>query len=97
MAGDPIFGPEAQEDLIDATDWYEAREPGLGADFLRCVDAAVQRIARNPESYPVVHRNTRMALVRRFPYLIIYRIATQGIIIVAVFHASRDPATWKKR
>lgn len=45
-----VFRPEASEELIEAVDWYEARSPGLGAELLRCVDACVERIARQPES-----------------------------------------------
>ena len=92
-----LFRPEAEGELIEAIDWYEVRSPGLGADLLRCVDACVERILRQPESYPVVHRKTRMALVRRFPYLLLYRITDEGISVVAVFHAKRDPKIWQAR
>lgn len=92
-----IFRPEAEDELIEAIDWYEARSPGLGADLLRCVDVCVERISRQPESYPIVHRETRMGVVRRFPYLLLYRIMSNGIAVVAVFHAKRDPKIWKAR
>lgn len=92
-----LFRPEAEDELIEAIDWYEFRCPGLGADMLRCVDACIERISRHPESYPVVHRETRMALVRRFPYLMLYRISDMGLSIIAVFHASRDPKIWQER
>jgi hypothetical protein len=36
-----IFRPEAEDELIEVIDWYEARSPGLGAELLRCVDACV--------------------------------------------------------
>ena len=35
-----IYAPEAEQDVADAYGWYEAREPGLGEDFLRCVERA---------------------------------------------------------
>ena len=89
-----IFRPEAEDELIEAIDWYEARGSGLGADLLRCVDACVERISREPESYPIVHRETRMGIVRRFPYLLLYRITEKGVSVVAVFHAKRDPKIW---
>lgn len=65
-----IIRPEAEAELLEAIDWYESRGPGLGADLLRCVDACLERIRRHPEAYPVVHRSTRMAIVRRFPYIL---------------------------
>ncbi len=83
--------------MIEAIDWYQSRSPGLVADLLRCVDACLERIIRQPESYPVVHRETRMALVRRFPYLILYRISGEGLSVIAVFHAKRDPKIWQAR
>jgi plasmid stabilization system protein ParE len=92
-----IVRPEAEEELIEAIDWYEARSSGLGGDFLRCVDACFQRILRFPEAYPIVHRSTRMAVVRRFPYLVLYRFTGSSIAVVAVFHAKRDPRIWKAR
>ena len=92
-----LFRPEAEDELVEAIDWYEVRSRGLGADLLRCIDACVERIIRQPESYPVVHRETRMAIVRRFPYLILYRITDEGISVIAVFHAKRDPKIWQVR
>lgn len=92
-----LFRPEAEDELIDAIDWYEVRSPGLGSELLRCVDACLERIIRQPESYPVLHRETRMALVRRFPYLILYRITDEGISVIALFPAKRDPKIWQAR
>ena len=92
-----IFRPEAEEELTDAIDWYEARSQGLGADLLRCVDVCVERIIRQPASYPIVYRGIRMAVVRRFPYLILYRVSDEIIHVLAVFHGKRDPKIWKSR
>jgi hypothetical protein len=36
-----IYTTEAAQDITDAYDWYECREPGLGEDFLRCIEACV--------------------------------------------------------
>lgn len=36
-----IIRPEAEDELLEAIDWYEARNPGLGSDLLRCVDACI--------------------------------------------------------
>ncbi len=34
-----VFRPEAETELTEAVDWYEARSLGLGAEFLRSLDA----------------------------------------------------------
>ena len=50
MAAELIIAPEAQQDVDEAYCWYEDRRPGLGEEFLGCVDACIQAICRMPES-----------------------------------------------
>jgi len=72
MAKSLIILPEAELDITEAYDWYQQRELGLGEEFLRCIDASIQTIKRNPETYVFAHEKYRRALVRRFPYAIFY-------------------------
>jgi plasmid stabilization system protein ParE len=69
--------PEAEQDAADAYGWYEERQPGLGEEFLRCVEACIQSIRRNPKTYSVVHESYRRALLRRFPYAVFYEYAEE--------------------
>ncbi len=39
----------------------------------------------------------RVALVDRFPYVIVYRIDDDQITVVAVYHTRRDPRGWQGR
>jgi plasmid stabilization system protein ParE len=91
------FRPEARDDLEEAYAWYEGQRPGLGEDLLAAVRAALDRIRRNPGIYAQVHRDVRRASVRRFPYGVFYRTEKHRIVIVAVYHAARDPAGWQAR
>ena len=46
-----IVRPEAEAEMADAFDWYEARVPGLGSEFcLLCVDAVFNTALRAEES-----------------------------------------------
>jgi hypothetical protein len=63
-----IYTSGADDDIAESYDWFENREPGLGEEFLRCVEACVLTIQRHPQSYPVAVDNFRRALVRRFPF-----------------------------
>ncbi len=29
-----VIRPEVEQDVAEAADWYEARQPGLGAEFV---------------------------------------------------------------
>jgi hypothetical protein len=69
---------EAEDDIINAHDWYESKRRGLGADFERCIEKALERISSMPEAFPVWYRNTRRLILSRFPYGIFFRI--QGIL-----------------
>lgn len=69
-----IINPEAEVDLSDAWRWYDEKLAGLGDRLLMSVEAIFDRICRHPESHAIVYRDLRMALVRRFPYAVIYRV-----------------------
>lgn len=92
-----IVRPEAEYDIEDAYIWYEERRPGLGAEFLLCVEEGFAKIRRRPDMYPVVHKNIRRTLIRRFPYGIFYLRDQTSVIVMAVSHAHRDPQTWQSR
>jgi plasmid stabilization system protein ParE len=70
---------------------------GLGAEFLRALEAAISAIRRRPTSYPEVFGASRRAVLRRFPYSLIYIESGDDILIVACIHGRRDPRRWQKR
>jgi plasmid stabilization system protein ParE len=92
-----VYTPEAENDVAESYDWYEGCEPGLGEDFLRCVEACVLGIQRHPQLYPVAVDEFRRALVRRFPFEIFYEADNERIIIYSIFHCSQDPQKWRSR
>jgi plasmid stabilization system protein ParE len=90
--------PEALEEAVEAKRWYEEQREGLGLEFEQTLEAALVSIERFPEIYPKVLGNVRRCLMGRFPSGIFYEIQEANVIfIVAVFHASRDPAGWQNR
>ena len=66
-----VVRPEALDEISEATAWYDGRAAGLGAEFLRALDATVATIRRNPRQSPVIRDDLRRALLRRFPYSLI--------------------------
>ena len=85
----------AKRDVRRAAKWYERQREGLGREFVVEVDAALQRIAGNPEQYEVVHREIRHTILRRYPYGVFYRIRANKISVFAVVHLKRDEILWK--
>ena len=93
-----IFTSAARAELIDARDWYEHESPGLGRRFTAAIDAVIERMRANPRQFPVVHKTIRRALLRRFPYSLMFVVEEDdGLTVIACFHGSRDPVHWQQR
>jgi toxin ParE1/3/4 len=92
-----IVREDAESDIADAALWYESKSSGLGSEFLRSVDACLSDIARTPQRFPVVHRNLRRALLRRFPFGVFFISDDDVVRVVACLHVRRNPARWRKR
>ena len=97
MTAKVVFAPEAAVDLNEAYIWYELRRRGLGDEFLSSLEAAVEKVRRQPLSYSVVHETYRRALLRRFPYAIFFEYEDSTVTVYAVFHTSREPGKWRQR
>lgn len=93
-----VVRPAAAADIEDAYQWYESQRPGLGEEFLTAITRTRDRVLERPEAYPVLHRDTRRALVpERFPYALFYRVHGDTVVVVACMHAKRDPRRWQGR
>jgi len=89
--------PEAKTEFDAAADWYEQQRTGLGLDFVARVREVLDRIAANPQLHAQVYNDVRKAVVKRFPYIVLYREDGGDVVVIAVFHTSRDPAVWQSR
>jgi plasmid stabilization system protein ParE len=92
-----VFRPQAQVELLEARDWYEARQEGLGVDFSAAVDATISNIRERPLAYPRVHNEIRRAVLQRFPYAVFFQLLEDDIVILAMIHGRRHPRTWQSR
>lgn len=91
------FLAPALAELRDTAEYYETQVAGLGADFLREIELAIDRILQFPEAWGRISKNFRHCNLRRFPHTIIYALdAPGGILVVSIFHQSRAPLSWRK-
>jgi plasmid stabilization system protein ParE len=89
--------PLAQAEFDDAADDYERKSFGLGPRFTRAVDKVLERIGRFPEMYAFAFRDVRCAPVRRFPFVVLYRVTDDEVIVLGFLPAMSDPAAWRQR
>ena len=81
----------AELDIAETQSRYESQQSGLGAEFRFEIFRVFDRLSATPFIYQTVHRDVRRAIVRRFPYLIWYRVAGNIVIVLACTYAGRDP------
>ena len=97
MKRDVQLLPEAVREVEEAFWWYERRRRGLGLEFLLAFDALLENLRRLPEGHEAVAMRTRKALLRRFPYLVLYALEEKCVLVTAVFHGHRNPRRWSNR
>lgn len=91
------FHPDAEAELFEAIQYYEDVRIGLGQEFAVEVYSAVQRALAYPRAWMVLEGEVRRALVRRFPYGVLYSEESDEILVVTVMHLHRAPGYWKER
>ena len=92
-----VAEPRVDLDVAATYQWYENEQPGLGLEFLDQLRAVYDRIAASPFQYQDLRSGIRRALLRRFPYVVYFAVEADVVIVLAVLHASRDPAEWQRR
>lgn len=86
-----VFRRIAKREFDDAISWYEDRREGLGQDFSVAVERLLERIALSPNQFACVRGDMRRAVLQRFPYSIYFVFEDYRIVVLAIFHARRDP------
>lgn len=92
-----ILSEAARQELTDAVAYYDTQDRGLGERFLDEFLAAVGRVEELPEAWQHLGDNIRRCRLGRFPYGLIYRVAGDTALIIAVAHLHREPNYWRER
>ncbi len=87
----------AEEELWETVDYYDARKDRLGKEFARELQRVMQLIRSQPHLFPKVSGEKRKAVLKRFPYLIIFEIVENTVFVLAIFHEKRNPKVWADR
>jgi plasmid stabilization system protein ParE len=87
----------AEQDYAEALAWYAERSVRAAEGFEAEVDAALELIGADPLRFPRCDDTHRFCLLRRYPFQIIYRNASSGVLVVAIAHAKRRPGYWEDR
>lgn len=84
-------------ELDDAIEYYELQLTGLGNKFLSDLLETIELISKFPQLFTQNSEHTRKAVLKKFPYYLIYSIFNNRIYIIAVAHQNRAPEYWIDR
>lgn len=82
---------EAHLEALDAYLYYEFKSDGLGEKFFKQLDKYLDKICENPEHYQVKNSQFREAYIKKFPYLIIFELNDNTVIVYSIFNTHRNP------
>ncbi|HCR74905.1 MAG TPA: plasmid stabilization system [Chryseobacterium sp.] len=85
-----IIQEEAGLEILEAYIYYGNAQKGLGEKFMKQLNKYFVRIQNHPKHFEI-KKNYREAFVQKFPYLIIFDIIDNKIIILSVFNTHQNP------
>ncbi len=89
---------EAHQDIFEAVLWYEGKREGLGAEFYAEVEKVKQLLTTKPTIFEIKYRGkVRWIQTERFPYIVVYVVNDNTVVILAVVSTHRHPKIWKGR
>lgn len=91
------FHPEAEEEFIQASQFYDLKVSGLGDKFIHEVEQATALLSERTEIGQRIDRIYRRIVLDRFPFSLIYSIEPNKAWIIALAHQKRRPGYWRSR
>ena len=88
------FHPLFEVDVLEAANWYDTRSTGLGDAFVANVRDAVDGIVADPPSFSRTPLGLRFARVKRFPYLVLFDLSDDQLLLLGVMHGARSMKRW---
>jgi mRNA-degrading endonuclease RelE of RelBE toxin-antitoxin system len=89
-----ILTDEADQDTADAYLYYEGQLEGLGDRFLHELQHLYDQLKDNPEHYGYFSKNQkynyRRVAINHFPYLVIYRVINDFVVVQVIHNSNRD-------
>jgi len=87
------YHPEAEAEIRSAAAWYASRSPAAAVGL----DRVMAMLEQFPELQPLYDDHHRFAVLRRYPYSVVYRVEGDRIRVVAFAHSQRSTGYWQGR
>ena len=87
-----IILEKAFQEIENARNYYENNQINLGTSFTKEVFSILEILESNPLLFPVKFNNMREAMIKKFPFVVIFEVLPNDeIIVLSVFHFRRNP------
>ena len=97
MAREVDFHALFDSDVREAAGWYEQRSMGLGETFVEDVWRSIDDVIADPERYGRLPSGCRHKRLSKFPYVLLYDLTDEELLLLAVVHTARSPKKWNER
>lgn len=86
------YHPAIEHELREIMEYYNLCSSGLGLEFLNEFERQILKIASLPTQWRIAENDIRRALMKRFPYVIYFRVLKNDVLRVTVVkHQRRHP------
>ncbi|MGL5809725.1 MAG: type II toxin-antitoxin system RelE/ParE family toxin [Nocardioides sp.] len=86
-----VFHPAVEVDLAEIYAHYRDFDVVLPERFEARLNEQVERLKMFPESGAILFDAYRRILVKRFPYIVVYRVGEERVNVLAIVSTARDP------
>jgi len=89
--------PEAEAEFLHSVDFYSEESFSLAERFIAEFETATDDISFAPMRFPLFEEGTRIKLLDKFPFSLVFDVVGNEIHILTVMHQSREPGFWHDR
>lgn len=81
----------ARHYILDGINYYKAISEKLSEAFCKDIFQSLDAIENNPTFFSYYHEPFRRVSLKKFPYLIVYKIYRDVVVITGVSSAKQNP------
>ena len=86
-----LIEDDAKFDIAEGYDWYSKISEKISASFLFQIKKTLDFLEENPFLFQLVYKDFRQVPIRKFPFVILYKIDAESVKIFRVFPTKMNP------
>ena len=83
---------DAKFDIAEGYDWYSKISQKVSDSFLFQIKQTLDYLEENPFLFQQVYKDYRQVPVKKFPFVIIYKVANESVKVYRIFPTNMNPS-----